>query len=77
MDQRNNLERFTIHGKLTASGAELSDEKAVRNMERDRGSRPATPPQEGWVGQVEAYGEVGMERFVRQGRQHHGGYGII
>ena len=40
VDQRNNLARFTMHGKLTASGADLAAEKAVSN----RGSGPAISP---------------------------------
>ena len=53
-DQRNNMTMFMIHGKLTASRAELADEKAASNMGRGRGSGPSHPLQEGWVGQVEA-----------------------
>ena len=33
-----------IHGKLTASRADLAAEKAASNRGRGRGSRPATPP---------------------------------
>ena len=42
--QRNNLKRFMIHGKLTASRVELADDKAVRNRGRCRGSGPEHPP---------------------------------
>ena len=39
-DQRKNLTRFMMHGKLMASGAELAAEKAASN----RGSGPGHPP---------------------------------
>ena len=45
LDQRNNVKRFMVHGKLTASRAELADDKAVRNRGRCRGSGPEPPPQ--------------------------------
>ena len=34
-----------------------------------------TPPQEGWVGQVDPSGEAGGERGGRRGRQNHKGSG--
>ena len=43
VNQRNNLARFTMHGKLTASRAELAAEKVVINRGRGRGSGPAIP----------------------------------
>ena len=59
LDQRNNLKRFMMHGKLTAIRAELADDKAVRNRGGCRGSGPEHPPQEGWVGKVKASREAG------------------
>ena len=58
---------FMMHGKLTASGAELSDKKSASNRGRGRGGGPSHPPQEGWVVQVEASGEAGRERGGRRG----------
>ena len=40
MDQKNNLPRFMIHEKMTASGADLAAEKTASN----RGSGPMQPP---------------------------------
>ena len=74
-DQRNNLTRFMMHGKLMASGAELAAEKAASNRGRGRGSGPGHSPKR--VGQVEASGEAGRERGGRRGRRHHGGSGIM
>ena len=42
-DQRDNM-RFMIHGRLTASRAELAAEKAASNRGRGRGSGPGHPP---------------------------------
>ena len=67
LDQSNNLKRFMMHGKLTASRAELADDKAVRNRGRCRGGGPEHPPQEGWVGKVQASGEAGGERGCQKG----------
>ena len=53
-DQRKNLTRFIMHGKLKLIGADLVDKKVASNMGRGRGSGPSHPLQEGWVGQVEA-----------------------
>ena len=61
--QRNNLKRFFMHGKMNASGAELEAEEAESNRGRVLGH----PPQEGWVGQVEAFVEAVGYRDVRQG----------
>ena len=48
-DQRNNLTRFMMYGKLTVSGAELAAEKVANNRGRGRGSGPAIPPRRlGW-----------------------------
>ena len=41
---RNNLTRFMMAGKLTASGVDLAAEKAARNRERLRGSGRGHPP---------------------------------
>ena len=43
-DQRDNLTRFTMHGKLTESRAELTGEKAASNKGRGRGSGLGHPP---------------------------------
>ena len=43
-DQRNNLKRFMMHGKLTASEAELAADKAASNRGGDRRSGPRHPP---------------------------------
>ena len=64
-----------VHRKLTASGAEVADEKAASN--RGRGGQPRPSPQEGWVFQVESYGEAGGERGGQRGLQHNGIYGIL
>ena len=74
--QMNILTRFMMRGKMTTSGSGLSAEKAESNRGRDRESGPGHPPQEGWVGQVEASREAGKERDGQQGQRHHGGYGI-
>ena len=50
--QRDNLERFMMHGKLMASGSELAAKKAESNRGRGRGSGPGPPPKEDWVVQV-------------------------
>ena len=42
-DQRKNLTRFIIRGKLKASGVELTVEKAVKNSRRARGGGPGHP----------------------------------
>ena len=47
VDQRNNLTRFMMHGKLTASEAELAAEKAASNRGRGRGSVLSIPPRVG------------------------------
>ena len=38
------MKRFMVHGKLTASRAELADDKAVRNRGGAGGAAPNTPP---------------------------------
>ena len=43
-DQRNNLTRFMVHRKLTASGAKMAAKKAGSNWGRGRGSGPVHPP---------------------------------
>ena len=49
VDQRYNLVRFMMHGKMTASGAELAGKKTVINRGRGRGSGLAIPPRRlGW-----------------------------
>ena len=76
LDQRNNLKMFMMHLKLTASRAELADDKAVRNRGRCRGSGPEHPPPRrlGW--KVKASGEAGGERGFQKVQWHHGGSGI-
>ena len=43
-NHRDNLTRFMIPGKLTACGAEMTDERAASNMGRGRESGPAIRP---------------------------------
>ena len=43
-DQRENLTRFMIHGKLTVNGAELAAKKAASNKSRGRGCGPGHSP---------------------------------
>ena len=76
LDQRNNLKRFMMHGKLMAIRAELADGKAVRNRGRCRGGGPEHPPQEGWVGKFKASGEAGGDRGCQKGQWNHEGSGI-
>ena len=44
MDQRDNLKRFMMHRKLTASGADLAAKKAARNRGRGKGIGPSNLP---------------------------------
>ena len=44
LDQRENLTRFMIHGKLTVNGAELAAKKAASNKSRGRGCGPGHSP---------------------------------
>ena len=43
-DQRNNLTRFMMQGKLTESRTELMAKKAARSREGGRGGGPGRPP---------------------------------
>ena len=53
-DQRDNLTRFMMHGKLTASGAELAAEKAASN----RGSGPGHPPKKVGLAKLRLLGKL-------------------
>ena len=61
-DRNNNLTSFMMNGNLVASGADLAAEKATSNRRRGRGSGPGHLLQEGWVVQVETYGDADGER---------------
>ena len=57
-DHRNNLTSFMLHRKLTASGAELADEKAESNRGRGRGSGPGHPPNKVWLAKSRLLGRL-------------------
>ena len=67
-DQRNNLTRFMMRGKVTTSGAELAAEKVTSNREGGQRERPLPYPQEGWIVQVKASGEAGGEIRSQEGQ---------
>ena len=56
------MTRFMIHGKLTASGAELAAKNAAkkeaRNRWRDRVSGPVHPPKKGGLAKLRLIGRL-------------------
>ena len=56
--QRNNLTRFMMHGKLTASGTDLEAEKAASNRGRGRGGIPGHPPKKVGFAKSRLLGEL-------------------
>ena len=55
-DQRDNMMRFMMHGKLMASGEELASKKVVRNSGRYKGGRPRPSPK-----------KIGLEKLTLLG----------
>ena len=63
VDQRDNLTRFMMHGKLTASGVELMAKKVASNKVRGRGSDPRFPPKKVGLAKSRLLGSL----FVKDG----------
>ena len=64
VDQRNNLTRFILHGKLTASRAELVAEKVASIRGRCRGSDPGHPPKKVRLAKLRLLGSLAGREAV-------------
>ena len=65
-DHRNNLTRFMIHGKLTASEEELAAKKAASNRGWGRESGPGHPPKKVGLAKSRLLGRLAVREAARE-----------